>query len=208
MNRTILYIILLTNCLISCNKQSLFFLSNHTQDQVIGLQPIDGFYLTQMDSLIYEISTFYHKRVILLKPINIPANFIHQETQKYSADSIILLLSKLKNDSLVEIIGLTNKPIFTIKYLKAKYYDDEKIFGMGYQPGNACIVSGNRLETNNPKIFYDRLKNVLFHEVGHNLGLSHCDNINCIMSGENGYFDNLDIRGKEYCKKCKQKLKL
>lgn len=175
---------------INCKKPSIFSLTDHSQDQVIAFQPLDDFNVQEIYWLVNEISGFYNKRVIVLKSINLSATFIDPETKMYSADSIIMLLSGLQNDTIAEVIGLTNKPIFTIKEADRESYFDEKIFGMGYEPGNACVVSDYRIRTTNTTIFRYRLRNVIIHEVGHNLGLSHCEDTKCIMSTNNGYFEN------------------
>src|SRR5688572_4223170 len=189
---------------INCKKQPIFSLGNDSQYQIIAFQPLDDFNMLEIDPVINEISSFYNRRVIVLKPINIPVTFMHPEIKKYSADSIVLLLSKLQNDTIVEIIGLTNKPIFTIKEANYLPYYDEKIFGMGFQPGNSCVVSNYRFRTPNTTIFNNILRNVIIHEVGHNLGLPHCKDIKCIMSTKSGDVEKLNDNNNAYCKKCKK----
>ena len=189
---------------INCKKQPVFSLDNHSQYQIIAFQPLDDFNMLEIDPVINEIFSFYNKRVIVLKPINIPATFLNPAIEKYSADSIILLLSKLQNDTIVEIIGLTNKPIFTIKKTKYTSYYDEKIFGMAHQPGNSCVVSDYRFRTINTTVFNNIFRNVIIHEVGHNLGLPHCQDITCIMSTNTGDVEKLNNNNNAYCKKCKK----
>ena len=192
---------------LNCKKQPFFSLGNHTENQIIAFQPLDDFNMLEIDPVITEISLFYKKRVIVLKPINIPASFLNLEIQKYSADSIVMFLSKLQNDTIAEIIGLTNKPIFTIKDANNVPYYDEKIFGMGFQPGNSCVVSDYRFRTPNTIVFNNFLRNVIIHEVGHNLGLPHCKDIKCIMSTNTGDIGKLNNSNNTYCKKCKKTIK-
>src|SRR5688572_30356490 len=189
---------------IHCKKQPIFSLGYDTENQIIAFQPLDDFNMLEIDIVINEISRFYNKRVVILKPINIPTTFLNPAIEKYSADSIILLLSKLQNDTIVEIIGLTNKPIFTIKEAKHLPYYDEKIFGMGFQPGNSCVVSDYRFRTPNTTVFNNILRNVIIHEVGHNLGLPHCQDNKCIMSTKSGDVEKLNDNNNAYCKKCKK----
>lgn len=187
-----------------CKKQPIFSLGSHSENQIIAFQPLDDFNMQEIEPVINEISGFYNKPVIVLKPINIPSTFFNSAIEKYSADSIILLLSSLQNDTIVEIIGLTNKPIFTIKDTNHMPYYDEKIFGMGFQPGNSCVVSDYRFRTPNKTVFNNILRNVIIHEVGHNLGLPHCKDIKCIMSANTGDIEKLNNSNNAYCKKCKK----
>ena len=58
-----------------------------------------------------------------------------------------------------------------MKKPKSKY-EDWGIFGLGYRPGNAAMVSTFRLRK--PGLTIERLQKVVTHEIGHNLGLKHC----------------------------------
>jgi hypothetical protein len=64
--------------------------------------------------LAFDIRDFYNKQTIILKPIKIPENFYDNKIHQWSADSLIMLLSKLRNDTITEVVGFTIY-IFTIK---------------------------------------------------------------------------------------------
>jgi archaemetzincin len=76
----------------------------------------------------------------------------------------------------------------------------------GYIGGNASVVSDYRLQSGDRGLFENRLKKVILHELGHNLGLSHCSVDTCLMSETNGDIVKLNKTGDYYCKKCRQKL--
>lgn len=160
-----------------------------------------------MDAAVKEIARYFNKKTIILNPIEIPLRFFNPVINQYSADSIIHLLSRLQNDSIVEVIGLTHQPVFTIKHVKAGGYFDEKIFGMGYQPGNACVVSDFTFGIPDTNIHTHRLKIVVMHEIGHNMGLPHCSDGKCIMSENNGSLRLLDNSAAAYCAQCSKKIK-
>lgn len=191
-------------CSGNCKKSSILSL-NSSKKQIIAFVPLDIYSALEINSVINEVSHFYNKRAIILNRVNIPGQFFNPAIQQYSADSLIMLLSELKNDTIIEIIGLTHKPLFTIKPRKPLPYFDENIFGMAYQPGNACIVSDYKFRTIDIKTFTQRLRNVIIHEVGHNLDLSHCKEKNCIMS-EKWEYQTLDKSENNYCNKCLNKL--
>jgi len=190
--------------LYSCKRQAILFLNNPVQNQVIALQPLDDYTTPEIDSIIKAISRFYNKRVVLLNSISIPGSFFNPSLKQYSADSLLSLLSRLRNDTIVEIIGLTHRPLFTVKDAKPLPYFDEMILGLGYQPGNACVVSDQKLKPVNSALFSDLIKKMIIHEIGHNLGLPHCPDEKCVMFKGNGNIITLLNNGGDYCSKCRK----
>jgi archaemetzincin len=191
----------------TCRPSPYLSLKNTKQKQVIALQPFENYDDSILYHLTFEIRDFYKRQTIILKPITIPHHFLDTTIQQYSADSLIMLLSKLRNDTIVEVVGLTHYPIFTIKKMKdlVPYYDED-LFGFSYQPGNACVVSDSRFRSEYQTLYLNRLRKVTVHEIGHNLSLSHCSNDKCLMSEKNGNTINLDNGGNDYCLKCKKVL--
>jgi len=188
--------------LIACHPSPSLSLKSK-QKQIIALQPFNNYDTLMLIDLAFDIRDFYNKQTIILKPIKIPESFYDNKIHQWSADSLIKLLSKLRNDTITEVVGFTNDPIFTIKKNDQLSYYDENIFGMGHQPGNVCVVSDWKFGSTYRTLSYLRLRKVTIHEIGHNLGLSHCDNEKCIMSEKNGNTVNLDKSESDYCQKCK-----
>ena len=189
--------------LVACSPSPSLSLKNHKQKQIIALQPFNNYDTLMLIDLAFDIRDFYNKQTIILKPIKIPERFFDNKIHQWSADSLIMLLSKLRNDTITEVVGFTNDAIFTIKKKDRVSYYDENIFGMGHQPGNVCVVSDWKFGSTYRTLSYLRLRKVTIHEIGHNLGLSHCNNEKCIMSEKNGNTVNLDKSESDYCQKCK-----
>lgn len=75
---------------------------------------------------------------------------------------------------------------------KRRMYDTNvRSYVRGYSTGVSLIV----------KINNGWAKETLIHELGHILGLPHCDNLNCIMATNNDLYDT-----GLFCKKCKNLL--
>lgn len=191
----------------TCTPSPYLSLKNNNQKQIIALQPFDNFDESMVYDLSFTIRDFYNKQTIILKPIKIPRHFLDTNIKQYSADSLILLLSGLRNDTITEVVGLTHSPVFTMKKTKdlVPHYDGD-LFGFSYQPGNACVVSDSRFRSDYQTLSLNRLSKVIIHEIGHNLGLSHCLNDKCLMSEKNGNTINLDNSANDYCQKCKNAL--
>jgi archaemetzincin len=171
-----------------CNKYSGNFLKD--KNKIIALQPLGDYDPGELIYIQNEISDFYNRPVIILSQMNIPTSYLMTENdERYSADSILKLLSGLHNGKIAEVVGITHKDIFTTRKENPeitetfRYPGTKGIFGMGYIPGNACIISDYRIHTTDTMLLKHRLRTVIFHEIGHNLGLGHCPVDRCIMSG-------------------------
>jgi archaemetzincin len=180
---------------------------------MIGLQPIGQYNQTQLQFIQNELHQFYKVPVVILKEVAMPAAFKNMtKGERYSADSIIKWLAHTAPDSITKVVGLTHKDIFTtvrenwhIKEPENKYAV-WGIFGLGYMPGRSCIISDHRFKTNDIPRFQHRLRTVVIHELGHNMGLHHCSTKNCIMSDANERIQTVDNSSDDYCQSCKDRL--
>ena len=82
------------------------------------------------------------------------------------------------------------------------------VFGLAYLNGGGCVVSTHRLKMatdggrveNSGKVV-DRVRKEVVHEVGHTLGLEHCDNKMCVMSFSPSVSE-VDRKFERTCAKC------
>lgn len=182
-----------------CNPKEDFSFKNRklssSQIHAIYLQPFG-----QMDEILIEnisqkLSDSLNGQINILPAISFPQNAYYTPRKRFIADSIIKYLQN-KAGSDKYFIGLTNTDISIFDEGKGNW----GIMGLGYQPGNACVVSSFRLNTKNKKI-QERFYKVAVHELGHNFGLSHCDNAGCYMMDADGKM-KMDEE-HFFCKKCR-----
>ena len=83
------------------------------------------------------------------------------------------------------------------------------VFGEAQLRGKHSIVSVCRLheefylgKTDDQLLLKRSMKEVL-HELGHNFGLLHCSNWDCVMHSSLG-IEEVDIKGDSYCNDCKK----
>ena len=82
------------------------------------------------------------------------------------------------------------------------------IFGQAYLNGRCGIVSVFRLRNelygleHNEKIYRDRVRKEIVHELGHTFGLIHCKDPECVMHSST-YVEDIDLKSHMICKTCK-----
>lgn len=85
------------------------------------------------------------------------------------------------------------------------------VFGEAQLSGKHSVVSVCRLHEefytgiSNEKLLLERTIKEILHELGHNFGLKHCDNWECVMHSSLNV-EQVDIKGNSYCKACKDKI--
>ncbi len=92
----------------------------------------------------------------------------------------------------------------------------ELAFVFGLSEGGNSILSTHRLdprlygETDMKKagaLFRERLSKEAIHEIGHSIGMPHCEDRKCVMAFSNSIGD-VDAKGKEFCQSCRKALYL
>ncbi len=83
------------------------------------------------------------------------------------------------------------------------------VFGEGQMGGRCAIVSLCRLQEEfyglpeNAGLLEERLLKEAIHELGHTLGLTHCDDWQCVMSASHTV-ERLDVKTAEFCQDCRK----
>lgn len=193
----------------SCSKKEV-------QSKVIAVQPYNGFSTNKAEMVANTISDFYKIKTIVLPQIDLPKSaFVTIKSPRYRADSIIRIQNRLIPDTIDFIVGLTNKDVSVTKkdangkVIKPEWkYNDFGVMGLGYCPGNSCVISTFRLKNKDKNLELSRLKKVVIHEFGHNLGLPHCLDQHCVMTSAAEKISTIDNEKMELCVKCKNILEL
>ncbi len=188
MNVKILYLLFLTIVFYSCKN-------NAAQKQKSPVIVVLSY--TDIDTSIVNQTIVSLKKVLpnifLYKPIQLPAHTFYKPRNRYRADSLLNFESSLvRADTFV--IGMKSKDISTTK----NEVVDWGVMGLGFCPGNACVISSFRLT---PKNKVAQFYKVAIHELGHTQGLPHCPQKYCFMRNANGG-NSLDEETK-FCENCK-----
>ena len=71
MKTTLLIFTFLAFISINCRHEKILSFTNDKQDQVIALQPLDGYEVQNIQTVINDINRFYNRKIIILNSINI-----------------------------------------------------------------------------------------------------------------------------------------
>ena len=130
-----------------------------------------------------------------------PAPFLHAQRQQYHSTQILGALSGFLHNGCWRLLGVTSldlyMPILTF------------VFGEAQLSGQCCVVSWRRLTQefyglpHDPELFADRLLKESVHELGHTLGLTHCQDYGCVMAASHSV-EWIDIKASSFCTSCRQ----
>jgi predicted Zn-dependent protease len=101
-------------------------------------------------------------------------------------------LSKIDADFTIEKLNQIEKTNTTIYLVnKDMYTDNMGLRGYAIRNGNTILVVADK----------SFMQGTLIHEIGHSLGLAHCDDLTCVMAIDNDEYDK-----GTFCNKCFSRL--
>lgn len=156
-----------------------------------------------LNSLIFRLKDYFDEIDIFYTLIDIEKSYL-QLRKQYHSTQILETLIKSNPDVEGNILILTELdlciPVLT------------HVFGEAQLNGRYSIVSVCRLyeefytSESDFKLLLTRSLKEILHELGHNFGLLHCKDWECVMHSSNN-IEEIDLKGKFFCKNCKKILK-
>lgn len=165
----------------------------------IFLAPIKFHNNLLLQNLVAELSKrFFCKIHVINLNVNLD-DFFSIERKQYFSTQIIAEAIKLTDEFKGKVIMLTDVDIF----VPALTF----VFGEAQLNGKHSILSVCRLHEefysgiSNENLLLERTIKEILHELGHNYGLRHCADWDCVMHASNG-IEEVDIKGNTFCRKC------
>ena len=169
----------------------------------IFLAPVKFSNTALLSSVAEELS---HKFKDDIKIINIDFdidNSYSNERAQYFSTQIIADAIKKTDELNGKVLILTEVDL----YIPVLTF----VFGEAQLNGKHSIVSVCRLheefysEITDENLLKERTMKEIFHELGHNFGLKHCADWDCVMHSSTS-IEEVDIKGNYYCKKCEREI--
>jgi archaemetzincin len=129
--------------------------------------------------------------------------FYSSDRKQYHSTEILRQLLPYATGKEQHILGIMDEdlyiPILTF------------VFGEAQLNGRCALMSGHRLHQEyyglpeDETLYLNRCEKEAIHELGHTVGLTHCDNFECVMRYSNSVAD-IDIKRNIFCPNCSQTL--
>jgi archaemetzincin len=141
------------------------------------------------------------KSTLIAESVSVPEEAFSEGRNQYRSDIILDAIDSYagKENVFDRVLGIADVDLFISRL--------NFVFGEAKCPGKAALISLWRLRPefyahpSNLESFAQRSAKEAVHELGHTLGLKHCDNPFCVMHFSNSIFDT-DRKQTLFCNKC------
>lgn len=170
----------------------------------IDLQPIgeiDSGILLQLKDSLHRI---FGCPVVIGDPVTIPRDAFSPDRKQYLSDVFIENLRPCRKAH-TYVLGITDVDLYTQGL--------NFVFGLADVAGGVSIISLYLLRQENyglpvnTDLLIERAQKEAVHELGHNLGMGHCEDGTCVMHFSNSLIDT-DVKKPYFCSRCQPKLAL
>lgn len=157
-----------------------------------------------LDSLAASLSDALVFRCILSDACVDPAAAYDTSRGQYDSHLLLPVLEELAQVEGARMLGITEVDIFSSVFTF--------VFGVAKFRGVAAVISLRRLRTSfyglpeDANLLVSRVQREAMHEIGHLLGLTHCQNRNCVMSFS-AAAEEIDLKSDRFCALCLAKRK-
>jgi predicted Zn-dependent protease len=150
---------------------------SESNSNTIYIRPLGEVDLGDIAFATDVIEDFYGYNVVIQSEVGISPSMLTENGELSSVNTCAELSTSEKT------IYITEKELYDI--------NNNLLRGVASGNDQTIIVRGERRF----------MRETIIHEIGHTLGLKHCNDLTCIMSTNNDAYDSGD-----FCERCKEKL--
>ena len=166
----------------------------------ICIQPIGKIDNDVILMLEQSLGDIFDTEILLSnKRLELPEASYNPARKQFDSTKILSFMIEAIKATSTHVLGVTDVDL----YVPGLNF----VFGQAQCPGTFAVISVHRLQHPDEAIFLNRVFKEAVHELGHTLGLAHCDNPRCVMHFSNSLMDT-DIKGKQFCERCRNRIKL
>lgn len=168
--------------------------------KTIQLLPLGKVSPALLGELREGVAREYSVRCEILPPEPEPSFAYNAGRQQYSSTEILAKLAARLGADGAKILGVVSAdlyiPILTF------------VFGEAQLRGSCAVVSTHRLRQEfyglpaDPQLLSSRLIKEAVHELGHTLGIPHCEDYSCVMAPSHAV-EWIDLKQTGFCEACR-----
>ncbi|BAF69795.1 archaemetzincin family Zn-dependent metalloprotease [Nitratiruptor sp. SB155-2] len=134
----------------------------------------------------------------------LPRNAYHAMRRQYLASAFLEQLLFFKENPSDIVLGIMGEDLYEPNL--------NFVFGVATSLYGVAVIATKRLHnrfyglSEDKRLYMRRVATEAIHEIGHVLGLSHCENPHCVMHFSNTLADT-DTKGYHFCPRCEEQAK-
>lgn len=169
----------------------------------IGLVEIGNRDQAVIKWVIDDLPSIIPAEIRILSPQPLPSRYFDSRRGQFIADGILSSLAGIARRENVLCLGITGADIFS----------PGLHFVFGIACTGAALISTFRLMLgfygmpDNEMVYRRRILTEAVHEIGHALGLAHCEHPGCVMYFSN-WIGDTDLKGPKFCYRCRRRVDL
>ena len=167
----------------------------------IALIPFRGVDPTLLSWLKQDLPGILTAGVEVFPPLPLPPRHFQKERNQYLADGLLADFTSFVHSKTTLYLGITEADLFS----------PGMNFVFGIANTGRALISAFRLKPefygmpSNPEVYRWRIFTEAVHELGHALGLPHCEYPGCVMYFSN-WIGDTDRKGPKFCYRCGKRI--